>query len=144
VIRAVRRRVRLPELDAAAVPRAAQLGVALSALALTVAVVTLVLLVVGLGHKADRAEVRAAGAADQAASSDARSAALQLSVCRLAYAQRPNAPGIAAPSTKRAADLAPYWQDVFAATSCSHIPTVVLARPPAATPSPAPTSGGPR
>jgi hypothetical protein len=145
VIRAARRRVRLPEFDAAAVPRVALLGVALSGLAVIVAAAALAVVVIGLGHKADRADLRSVKAEHRASTSDAKASALQLSVCRLAYVQRPGAPGIAPPLTARASAVAPYWQDLFAHANCSGLPLADLARPPtqpAAPPTPTPTPGG--
>ena len=141
MIRKARERMRLPELDAAAVPRVALLGVALSGLAVIVAVTALAIVVIGLGHKADRADLRSVSAEHRASSSDAKASALQLSVCRLAYVQRPDAPGVAPPATDRGAAIAPYWQDLFAHADCTALPLAELARAPG-TPAPTPTPGG--
>lgn len=133
MIRAARRRMRLPELDADAVPRVALLGVALSGLALALVAAVFVVVVVGLSHKADRADLRAVSAEQRATASDAKASAVKLSVCRLSFRQQPNAPGIAPPSTSRGIDLAPYWQDVFGALACDHLPRADLTRPPGGT-----------
>jgi hypothetical protein len=139
VIRAVRRKMRLPELDAATVPRVALLGIALSAFALVVAIAALAVVVIGLGHKADRADLRATSAETRAVSSQAQAQRIVLAFCRLSYVQRPNAPGIAAPSTDRGSDLAPYWQDLFASINCGAVPRAELERPPAAPSPPVPS-----
>lgn len=135
------RRPHLPELDAATVPRVALLGVTLSALALVLALGTLIVVIIGLGQKADRAEVRATR-------SEATTTALQLSTCRLAYRQQPDAPGVAPPATARGADIAPYWADFFEKAGCAGLnrreveravgpmPTPTTSRTPSPTPRP--------